>query len=81
MSWKFIKNYINTILLNFMLIFSKKKRKTAVLTDVKSVTTEPVAPPPIEVERPAVCVGTLRDITSMLDHEAVELYGRSPFVK
>lgn len=78
-----IKLYIWGAILNFLAVFKKnKKQEAAILADMAMpATVAPIAPPAIETVRPSVCVGTVRDITAMLDAEAVELYGRSPYVK
>ncbi len=78
--WKQIKSEFRAAILNFLSIFNRKKRKESVIADVASAVAAPIAPPTIEVERPSVRVGSVRNITHMLDREAVELYGRNPYV-
>lgn len=72
---KWLKGYI----LGFLALFNTKNRSKAILADAVS----PVEPATIEVMdlAPRRIAGTVMDITSALDNEAVELYGRSPFVK
>lgn len=81
MSWKSIKSFIAATVLNFLSIFNRKKQKTAVLSEIAATTAAPIAPPKMEVQRPAARIGSVYNITAMLDQEAVELYGRSPHVK
>jgi len=75
---RFIK-WLKGWVLGFLSLFSTKNRTKAVLAD----TVAEVQPATIEVMdlAPRRIAGTVMDITSALDNEAVELYGRSPFVR
>ncbi len=71
---------LKIILFNLLSLFNRKKRKESVIS-----ANEVVAPlePMVEVRRESYtpAVGSLQNITMMLDQEAAELYGRSRFIK